>query len=211
MGYMVVLARPTGQWLNDSGVAWWFDSGSLALDLAYTGPTPDAPAREQLAEPAALAFWLAERFDEIGGDVSDGDLRDAGALRAAIAHAMTAVAHGTTVASADVDIINLYAATPDIPPALAGGSRQAGRGRARVGQALSEVARSAVALFGDELRGRIRTCAADDCALIFFDGSRSDNRRWCSMQRCGNRAKVRAHRARLRARSTARMSAGWAG
>ncbi|MEQ1734865.1 MAG: CGNR zinc finger domain-containing protein, partial [Rhodoglobus sp.] len=26
---------------------------------------------------------------------------------------------------------------------------------------------------------------------------RSNNRRWCSMQRCGNRAKVRAHRAKL--------------
>ena len=195
---MVLLARPTGQWLNDSGVAWWFDSGALALDLAYTGPTPDAPHREQLAEPGDLAFWLSERFDEVAGDVTDGDVRDATALRASIAQAMTAVAHGETAAPGDIDIINLYAATPDIPPALAGGSRQAGRGRARVGQALSEVARSAVALFGDELRGRIRTCAADDCSLVFFDGSRSDNRRWCSMQRCGNRAKVRAHRARLR-------------
>jgi predicted RNA-binding Zn ribbon-like protein len=31
---------------------------------------------------------------------------------------------------------------------------------------------------------------------VFRDESRTANRRWCSMQRCGNRAKVRAHRAR---------------
>ncbi|WIB37118.1 CGNR zinc finger domain-containing protein [Curtobacterium sp. MCJR17_043] len=31
---------------------------------------------------------------------------------------------------------------------------------------------------------------------MFYDSSRGGTRRWCSMQRCGNRAKVRAHRAR---------------
>ena len=59
---------------------------------------------------------------------------------------------------------------------------------------LSMVAREAVALFDAEHSERIRECAADDCALVFYDESRSNNRRWCSMQRCGNRAKVRKHR-----------------
>ena len=36
---------------------------------------------------------------------------------------------------------------------------------------------------------------------------RARSRRWCSMQRCGNRAKVRAHRARL-AGSTGTADAG---
>ncbi|MEV6911021.1 CGNR zinc finger domain-containing protein [Amycolatopsis sp. NPDC051071] len=31
-----------------------------------------------------------------------------------------------------------------------------------------------------------RECSADDCYLLFFDTSRSGNRRWCSMERCGN-------------------------
>ena len=31
---------------------------------------------------------------------------------------------------------------------------------------------------------------------LFHDVSRSGARRWCSMQRCGNRHKVRQHRAR---------------
>ncbi|NEE48667.1 CGNR zinc finger domain-containing protein, partial [Streptomyces sp. SID8455] len=43
----------------------------------------------------------------------------------------------------------------------------------------------------------IRTCGADDCRLLFVDTSRPGKRRWCSMERCGNRHKVRAHRARL--------------
>jgi hypothetical protein len=39
--------------------------------------------------------------------------------------------------------------------------------------------------------------------VLYLDTTRSGTRRWCSMRRCGNRAKVRAHRARqLRERRT---------
>ena len=64
--------------------------------------------------------------------------------------------------------------------------------------ALSTLAREAVANLGAREEGRIRRCAAEDCRLVFHDESRTNSRRWCSMQRCGNRAKVRAHRERAR-------------
>lgn len=186
-------ARPTGQWLTTDGTRWWFDSGALALDLAYTGRF-DQP--ERLGSTAELAAWLEERFEEVDGTVSDGDLRDALALRDAIAGAALSASRGEQPSPADVDIVNLYAAIPDIPPSLPGGTRQAGRTRARAAQALSAIAREAVALFAIDERERIRECDADDCSFVFYDESRSNNRRWCSMARCGNRAKVRAHRAK---------------
>lgn len=43
---------------------------------------------------------------------------------------------------------------------------------------------------------RLRLCDADDCGWLFIDGSRNRSRRWCDMSDCGNRAKVRAFRAR---------------
>jgi predicted RNA-binding Zn ribbon-like protein len=193
-GYMSD-AQPTGQnFRATDGHSWFFDSGATAFDFAYTGAMGDNPAWEQLGSANDLAAWLDARFP--GTDTTDRDLVDAHALRAAIAHALTAIGHGGQAAPADVDVINLFAATPDIPPALAGGTRQAGRSRARAGQALSAMAREAVTLFAPDSRERIRLCAADDCGLVFYDESRSNNRRWCSMQRCGNRAKVRAHRSR---------------
>jgi predicted RNA-binding Zn ribbon-like protein len=70
--------------------------------------------------------------------------------------------------------------------------------------ALSVIARDAVYLIGGDEVARVKECAAPDCALIFFDHSEPQNRRWCSMSGCGNRAKVRAHRARNARRSTAR-------
>ena len=174
--------------------AWWFDSGSVALDFAYTGGFAEGAAT--IDAPTALDAWIAERFPGIAGAASDRDLRDAVALRTSIARIATAIGHARVPAAEDVDIVNLFAATPDIPPALSGGSRQAGRSRAQVGQSLSAMAREAVELFAGDNTERIRECAADDCSLLFYDESRSNNRRWCSMQRCGNRAKVRTHRGR---------------
>lgn len=45
---------------------------------------------------------------------------------------------------------------------------------------------------------RVKICPADDCRWTFYDQSRNASGRWCSMQACGNRAKVRASRARAR-------------
>ena len=153
-------ARATGQWFTGSdGHRWWFDSGSLALDFAYTGAMGDKPAWERLHSPAELAAWLEGRFEHADGSVSEGDLRDARALRQAIARAATAASRGEGPSPDDVDVINLYAATPDIPPVLSGGTRQAGRSRVRAAQALSAMAREAVELLSSREAGRIRQCS----------------------------------------------------
>jgi predicted RNA-binding Zn ribbon-like protein len=186
-----------GQWFDSrDGGSWWFDPGALCLDFAYTGAMADNPAWEHLHAASDLGAWLAARFERMTGEATEGDLTDARALRAAIAGVAHAVGDGLEPKPDDIDTINLFAATPNIPPTLDGGNRQAGRSAVRPGQALSTIARDAVEVLADHAHGRLRECAATDCALIFYDESRSDNRRWCSMQRCGNRSKVRAHRAR---------------
>lgn len=46
----------------------------------------------------------------------------------------------------------------------------------------------------DRTLDRLRVC--EGCGTVFLDSSANGSRRWCTMQRCGNRAKVRAYRAR---------------
>ncbi len=185
----------TGQWFEAPGeTRWWFDSGSLALDFAYTGALTGNP--EKLHAPADLGRWLATRFPRVDSELSERELSDALGFRAAIARLARSAVSGEALPASEIDVINLFAALADLPPTLHGGTRQAGASRARPTQALSTIARDAVTTFGSELLDRIRECSADDCDLVYLDTSRSGNRRWCSMQRCGNRAKVRAHRAR---------------
>lgn len=193
----------SGQWFASPGEArWWFDSGSTALDFANTGALPDNI--EQLHSPTDLGRWLHTRYDQVDPALSERELSDALGLRAAIANLTLCALRGEPRAHSDIDIVNLFAAMPDVPPVLEGGSRQAGASRARAGQALSSIAREAIRIFRSDAAARIRQCSAEDCSLVYLDTSRSGNRRWCSMQRCGNRAKVRAHRARA-GRSTERV------
>lgn len=55
---------------------------------------------------------------------------------------------------------------------------------------------SAIALLGSESAKRVKQCAGEDCGWLFLDTSKNGNRRWCDMQVCGNRAKLRAFRKR---------------
>jgi predicted RNA-binding Zn ribbon-like protein len=45
---------------------------------------------------------------------------------------------------------------------------------------------------------KIKACEGAACTLLFIDRTRAEGRRWCSMEVCGNRAKVSAHRNRSR-------------
>lgn len=172
-----------GRWVITDGSRWFFDAGADSLDFTAG---PDSEVRH----------WIAERFERVPeAEIGERELADALALRAAIARVAASVADGEPCQHDDIDTLNLFAATPDVPPVLAGGRRQAGAGRIRVGQALSSLARDAIVNVGGDPE-RIRRCAAPDCRLVFHDESRTGTRRWCSMQRCGNRAKVRAFRDR---------------
>jgi predicted RNA-binding Zn ribbon-like protein len=44
----------------------------------------------------------------------------------------------------------------------------------------------------------VKACEGPRCTLLFVDRTRGHARRWCSMAICGNRAKVAAHRKRLK-------------
>jgi predicted RNA-binding Zn ribbon-like protein len=63
------------------------------------------------------------------------------------------------------------------------------------------VARSAAeVLVSPEDRGRLKQCPSDECGWLFIDESRNRTRRWCDPALCGNRARVRSHYARMKAR-----------
>lgn len=54
------------------------------------------------------------------------------------------------------------------------------------------------AAVGLEHPNRLRACANSECARFLIDRSRANQARWCSMARCGNRAKARRHYQRAR-------------
>jgi len=64
---------------------------------------------------------------------------------------------------------------------------------------LTPIIVSAADLMTGPRAGRVKQCQDDrGCGWLFLDESRAQNRRWCSMGDCGNRAKARRHYQRVR-------------
>jgi predicted RNA-binding Zn ribbon-like protein len=61
------------------------------------------------------------------------------------------------------------------------------------------VARSAIELLTQGDLRRVKECpGAGDCGWLFYDTSKNASRRWCSMEGCGSRVKMRHQYARKR-------------
>lgn len=67
-----------------------------------------------------------------------------------------------------------------------------------VNGALARIALAMHQAVGDGVWWRLKICADDECEWAYYDGSKNRARNWCEYG-CGNRAKVRAYRARRRA------------
>ncbi|KLU20478.1 hypothetical protein EOS_40910 [Caballeronia mineralivorans PML1(12)] len=63
---------------------------------------------------------------------------------------------------------------------------------------LMPIAEALARLVCEEDFTHVKACEGPRCTLMFADHTRGHARRWCSMAICGNRAKVAAHRKRLR-------------
>ena len=108
-----------GQWfVSVDGVRWWFDSGDIALDFAYTGSMGDGrPEWELWNAPADLDAWVEERLG-VQVRATEGDLRTAKQLRDAIAGLVTDVSQGRPQRPDQQAVVNRFAARPDVAPQL---------------------------------------------------------------------------------------------
>ncbi|WP_030544550.1 ABATE domain-containing protein [Streptomyces albus] len=181
------------------GARFRFDPGALCLEFLTTGGPGPLSRFEALHGPRDLADWLAvSRLGVDPGEVRTGpdDAAAGRRLRDALWRLARAVIAGGPLPSGDTDEVNRAAAHPALVPRIAPDGARAWAPPVTGAQALSSIARDAVDLLTGPDAGRVRECGAGDCPLVFVDLSRSGRRRWCSMERCGNRHKVRALRAR---------------
>jgi predicted RNA-binding Zn ribbon-like protein len=178
------------------GDAFRFRAGRLSLDLCSTLLWRYRAPSEQLRVPDDLARWLREAgVQPVPRAVREQDLNQARELREAIYGLVHDRLAGRALARPHVATINALAARPDPVPRLTAAGEIA-YGADEPAAALSQIARDAIELLAGSTAARVRECAAPDCAFLFVDTSRAGRRRWCAMERCGNREHVRKHRRR---------------
>lgn len=182
-----------------------FGSGRLCLDFARTVQSRRGAATEGLASPADLARWsveagIAPPLD--AAKLSSADLDEARALREAIYAAIQARRASRRPPSDAVATIDACAANaPPAPRLAADGETVVWSAADAFAAFLSLLARDAIDLAASPQIARVHECADEQCTSLFLDLSRAGRRRWCSQMPCANRHKVRAYRAKRKARA----------
>lgn len=183
---------------NEGVRATRFDAGRPCLNLLATLGRRGADPVERVPDVSSLATWLidADLLDELV-TVEAHHLAEMRSLRAATWEIVQAVRRQQPPDAQVLATVNAWASLS--PPALEltrDGRHRSRRAARPVEAALAELARDTINLVtGTELH-RVRECADPECRMLFLDASRAGRRQWCSMARCGNRAKVRAHTAK---------------
>ena len=201
-----------------------FDGGTLALDLLNTWRFNADQPLDLLQSPEDLVIWLAAAGLPDGAycaELSSSPpnrrilLDEALWLRRDILLIVQSLVAGELPPPYTVDALNRILTESGtsfrldsltIPPEGDQEERMEGQLVLNVHEHISSVlgvlqpiALSAARIVTEATPTRIRQCASSNCMYWFLDTSKSGRRRWCSMSRCGNRAKVAKH---YRQRST---------
>jgi predicted RNA-binding Zn ribbon-like protein len=190
-----------------------FIAGSLCLDFTNTvGGRTDTVLRDKLLHYSDLL-----EFAHGAGDISAARVRllqraaaaqparavailtRARELREALYRIFRGSVEGRRPAPRDLQILSSELSTARSHERLAPAGRVytwAWDDESALDRVLWPVARSAAALLTSPDLKRVRRCGGFQCGWLFLDTSRNHTRRWCSMEDCGNRAKVKRFRER---------------
>ncbi|HEY1593613.1 MAG TPA: CGNR zinc finger domain-containing protein [Solirubrobacteraceae bacterium] len=178
--------------------------GELALVQAFINSHYDLELEhgaDLFATPETLTAWLRRRgLLAAGESVGLGDARRAVTVREAL----------RTVAQANEkqDKGGLETALVALDEVGGGcevevrfgerGPRLVPAGRGSVDRALAAVLAITARAMIDGRWERLKVCPGEDCGWAFYDTSRNQSSRWCSMAVCGGRSKARSHYRRHR-------------
>jgi predicted RNA-binding Zn ribbon-like protein len=169
-------------------------NGAAWLDLLSTlaGRYRDEQV-DDIGTRESLRGWLREFDLEPAAAVTVEDVSHAAQTRETLHRLAVAAVREVRPAAADVRRLN---AALEGDEGLRVSSSDAGlrpRRPGTVDDAFARLARQAVADLSGRGVGTLRACGDDTCSSIFLD--HTGRRRWCTDLSCGNRMRVRAHRA----------------
>ncbi|MFR9676654.1 CGNR zinc finger domain-containing protein [Streptomyces sp. TR06-5] len=170
---------------------------ALVQDLVNTYDVEDE--RETLVDgPSLTAFLTAHGLGEPGP--ATADLPAVRELREALRGACLAHAGHDPDPTAVQRLNRLLADAPLVVRTAPDGRARLvpAPGTAGAGRLTSRIAADIAAAAAEGTWQRLKACEAEDCRWVFYDRSPAGRSRWCSMQVCGSRAKMRAYRDRRR-------------
>jgi len=197
---------------NDWRDGFLFVGNDLLLDFLNTRPVMDGEAVELLPDGSALARWLGaagvvneresgrlmRRWAAPEFAAAVAELRQ---FRESVRETVLKIEAGDSVSPGVLKNLNrLLAAYPYVDQVVqtdSGLERRPHFAPKTPEPVFAALAHAFANLLTNVPRARVRKC--NSCVLHFHDTSKKGTRVWCSMNLCGNRAKVAAYADRKRA------------
>jgi len=151
-------------------------------------------AREYLPDAATFQRVCVELGLPDPGLVDDADLQRVRSVREALRG--LAATHNDGPAVATADVLAAQAHRSGLAVSFAGDEAPILVTADGADGALGTVLAAIAEAMRDGHWQRMKACRNERCRWVFYDHSRNRTGTWCSMRVCGNRHKVRAHRAR---------------
>jgi predicted RNA-binding Zn ribbon-like protein len=178
-----------------------FLAGRIALDFCNSlSPTQRLTLRDRIVKPADLVAWASRAGIVLDRAPSPHALARLRRLRASLIGIFNALAEHRAPRAGDLALLNAEfaearAAERLVPQESGYAIEDSAPGA--VDRLRHRIARDAADLLTRDLR-RVKRCPAHDCRWLFHDDSKNLSRRWCAMDDCGTKDKVRRFRSRAR-------------
>jgi predicted RNA-binding Zn ribbon-like protein len=171
--------------------------GSLDRIRLFLNTTDLEDGGDELDTPSAARKWLADHgLLRRSARLDENDLIRLVALREGL-RSLAYANNGAPLDDHALERLNALAAGAPLAPAFSGGERFRLSGDARdVTGAMATLLAVVCEAMCEGTWSRLKACRNDRCRWAFYDASRNRVGYWCSMDTCGNRAKVRAYRQR---------------
>ena len=190
-----------------------------ALDLVNTLALAKDGQVDLLTDAEALSRWLVEAKIVTAADVKriakawtrqQGEtfLSEVKGYRGKIKELVAALGEKRKVPASFIEETNrILQAAPAVLEIKATGADSFARSWSvaweKPASVLGLIAEQGLRLVCDCDLSLVRKCESDTCILAFYDTTKNHQRRWCSMESCGNRHKATLHRHKVRQESQA--------
>ncbi|GGB67411.1 CGNR zinc finger domain-containing protein [Shewanella inventionis] len=172
---------------------------NLAIDFINTQVIQNGELVDMLGVPADINHWAQQVGYTLTSDVTINDLATVKILREGLKTLVLAAIEGTNPSKDELVILNYYLEEHrthqqlEINPETGELRLAVNNNKAHLSSLLANVAYEGAQLLASSQVSYVKSCSNPECVLLFLDTSRTKRRRWCSMDTCGNRAKVARH------------------
>jgi len=201
--------------LSENRSKFIFDGNDVCLDFINTDIVDRGKRVDLLEDYGDVVSWLteagcidpgtAERMLKLGDNESLKMLKKVREFRKKLMDMIQALSQGKPLRRSHLEPVNEILKEDTTYSNLIlinGNARQITHSSSTILDPRLTIAHAAAELLTKKDLTLVRKCSNPECVLYFYDESKNHARRWCSMDRCGNRMKAALHYRKKKDRST---------